>query len=258
MRGMDYVAALTAQDEQFAAAYRSADPAAPVPTCPGWTVRNLATHLGRGHRWAATMIRDRVTAPIDPRSVEGGRPPEDVDGTADWVIASGAAVLDAVSDATAAGTDATVWTFAGPQPAGWWLRRRLHESTVHRADLALALGLDYALPAELAADGVTEWLSLMAARPAPDADIAPLAADTGIHLHATDDGLGESGEWLVSGGPHGDVILEFGHGRGDVAVRGAAPDLLLALTRRIGTDDPRVEIIGDRGVWQTWLERTDF
>ena len=25
----------------------------PVPTCPGWTFRQLATHLGRGHRWAA-------------------------------------------------------------------------------------------------------------------------------------------------------------------------------------------------------------
>jgi Mycothiol maleylpyruvate isomerase N-terminal domain len=27
----------------------------PVPTCPGWTFRQLATHLGRGHRWAAQM-----------------------------------------------------------------------------------------------------------------------------------------------------------------------------------------------------------
>jgi hypothetical protein len=25
----------------------------PVPTCPGWRFRQLATHLGRGHRWAA-------------------------------------------------------------------------------------------------------------------------------------------------------------------------------------------------------------
>src|SRR2546430_23402 len=23
----------------------------PVPTCPGWTFRQLATHVGRGHRW---------------------------------------------------------------------------------------------------------------------------------------------------------------------------------------------------------------
>ncbi len=29
----------------------------PVPTCPGWTFRQLATHLGRGHRWAFTGTR---------------------------------------------------------------------------------------------------------------------------------------------------------------------------------------------------------
>ena len=28
----------------------------PVPTCPGWTFRQLATHLGRGHRWAAQIV----------------------------------------------------------------------------------------------------------------------------------------------------------------------------------------------------------
>ena len=28
----------------------------PVPTCPGWTLRQLATHLGRGHRWAAQIV----------------------------------------------------------------------------------------------------------------------------------------------------------------------------------------------------------
>jgi len=38
-----------------------------VPTCPGWTLRQLATHLGPGHRWAAQIVATRATAPV-PRS----------------------------------------------------------------------------------------------------------------------------------------------------------------------------------------------
>ena len=34
----------------------------------------------------------------------------------------------------------------------------MHEATVHRADAALALGADYQLAPELAADGIDEWL----------------------------------------------------------------------------------------------------
>ena len=32
----------------------------PVPTCPGWTFRQLATHVGRGHRWAAQIVATRA------------------------------------------------------------------------------------------------------------------------------------------------------------------------------------------------------
>ena len=58
-----------------------------------------------------------------------------------------------------------MWTFNGPKPAGWWIRRRVHEATVHRADAVLAVGGDYDLPAELAGDGISEWIELTAARP---------------------------------------------------------------------------------------------
>jgi uncharacterized protein (TIGR03083 family) len=28
----------------------------PVPTCPGWTVRQLVEHVGEVHRWAAAIV----------------------------------------------------------------------------------------------------------------------------------------------------------------------------------------------------------
>ena len=36
----------------------TADPATQVPTCPDWTLRQLITHVGRAHRWAATIGLD--------------------------------------------------------------------------------------------------------------------------------------------------------------------------------------------------------
>ena len=36
---------------------------APVPTCPGWTVRDLVTHQGLIHRWATANVRGVTARP---------------------------------------------------------------------------------------------------------------------------------------------------------------------------------------------------
>lgn len=240
---MDYSAALVGDTEQLAGIVEGADLDAPVPTCPGWSVQQAFRHVGRGHRWAAEIVR--TGQPADPRTVPGGKPPEG--RLAGWLAGSTADLLDAVAEA---GPETPVWTFNGPEPARWWIRRRLHESTVHRADVALALGRPYEIAPELAADGLSEWLQLLAARRSSE---GPAGLDPGVtlHLHATDG----AGEWLVHGG--GSVITwETGHAKGDAAVRGPARDLLLAAVRRIPAD--AVDVVGDETVWRTWLERTGF
>lgn len=239
---MDHAAALIDQNALFAQLV-TGDLTLEVPTCPGWTLRQLATHVGRGDRWAATIVRERSPDPVDPRTVADGRPPEA--GVAEWLHGGVRALLDAV---TQTGPDEPVWTFTGPQPATWWVRRRLHEVAVHRADAALALGREYGVEPALAADGLSEWLGLVAARS------APLPEGSTLHLHATDEGLGSAGEWLLRGGER--LTWEHGHGKGDAAVRGPARDLLLAALRRLPAD--AVEVLGDAGVWRRWLERTPF
>ncbi|MEV5409690.1 maleylpyruvate isomerase family mycothiol-dependent enzyme [Thermopolyspora sp. NPDC052614] len=251
---MDDSAALIEQNEQFGEIVRNADWSAQVPTCPGWTIKQLFRHLGRGHRWAAQIVSDRVEGYLDPREVRDGRPPDDVDGAVKWLHDGVRLLADAVAEV---GADTSVWTFLGPRPARWWVRRRLHETTVHRADAAFALGAPYELAAPLAADGIGEWLDLVAGgRPGIDAT-ALLDAGTTLHLHATDDGLGPAGEWMIRSGEDG-VSWEHGHGKGTAAVRGRAADLLLALLRRRTADEAGVEILGDREVWTRWLERTPF
>jgi len=131
----------------------------PVPTCPGWTFRQLATHLGRGHRWAAQIVATRAAAPIPVREVPDGKLPGDPAQHAHWLNEGADQVIKAV---TAAGND-PVWTLAGLGPASFWARRRAHEAAVHLADAQLAAGQDVDLAPDLAADGVGEWLTLVAA-----------------------------------------------------------------------------------------------
>ncbi|MGH3565011.1 MAG: maleylpyruvate isomerase family mycothiol-dependent enzyme [Pseudonocardia sp.] len=249
---LDFPAALVAQNRAFVDLTRAADPLTPVPTCPDWTLRQLAAHLGRGDRWAATIVARRAESVIEPRTVLDGEQPADPGEAADWLTGGVRLLVDAVDGVS---PETSVWTFLGPRPAAWWLRRRLHETTVHRADAALALNAPFDLPADVAADGVSEWLSLLAAWPQPELRLEGYAT---MHLHATDDGLGAAGEWTVRGGGGGGIEWEPGHAKGTVAVRGAAVDLLLGLMRRIPAADPRLQVLGDGAVFERWLARTAF
>jgi uncharacterized protein (TIGR03083 family) len=242
---VDYAAELLAQNRAFAEVIRDADPTIPVPTCPGWSLQQLFRHLGRGHRWAAQIVREQRDSPLNPREVLGGKPPDDQAGALEWFGESARLVLDAV---TAAGPDTPVWTFLGPRPAAWWIRRRLHEETAHRADAAIAVGVDYVLAPHVAADGISEWLDLIAAQ---RTDV--LDPGSSLHLHATD----IAAEWTVHA-ENGRVTWDITHRKAPAAARGRAEDLFLAMLRRRGAEDVDVQILGDNKVWATFLERTPF
>ena len=229
----------------------------PVPACPGWTFKQLATHVGRGHRWAAQIVATRATAPSAPRDVPDGKLPDDPARHQAWLNES----ADLVAEAVTAVGDEPVWTFTGPRPARWWARRRAHEAAVHLADAQLAAGRDIDLAPDLAADGVDEWLSLLAAG-TEDTTVQVRARDLRgdgqtLHFHATDPGLSGTGEWLITRTPSG-ITVQRGHGKADVAVRGPAADLLLILTRRLPPSAPGAEIFGDQALLTHWLDHTPF
>ncbi|GAY08133.1 maleylpyruvate isomerase family mycothiol-dependent enzyme [Pseudonocardia sp. N23] len=249
----EIVPVLFEENVLFADLVRDADPDLPVPTCPEWTMRKLGAHVGRGDRWAAAIVATRATEPVDTRTVADGKAPLPADEFGAWMRGGVTALAEAVENV---GPDTPVWTFTGPKPAAWWLRRRLHEQTVHRADAAIAVGASFDISPALAADGLSEWLDLLAARPGAGGDMLPGGAT--MHLHSHDaDGLGASGEWVVR--PQGDSITwDHGHEKSTVAVRGSAADLMLAVLRRIDADNPRLEVVGDRSVLTSFLSATPF
>lgn len=250
-----YCAGILSSTDIFARLVDGADLAKKVPTCPEWTFRQLATHVGREQRWAAEIVVTRSAEVISFREVPDGRLPDDPARHADWLRAGAERLVTALRDG---GSD-LVWTFAGTRPASLWARRMAHETAVHRADAELAAGLRPTFAPDLAADAIDEWLGLLCG-PAPeeqDRRLAALPDGTVLHVHATDDGLGGDGEWMVRR-EDSQVLVEHGHAKGDVGVRGPAGALLLVLVRRVPPDDPQVQVLGDRALLDRWLAATPF
>lgn len=250
--GVDFRAALIDETRAFGELVGTADPAIPVPTCPDWTIKQLFRHVGRGNRWAAQIVADQREEPLDPREVRDGKPPDEPAAAVEWLNDGVRLLIDSVA---AVGAHSPVWTFIGPRPAQWWIRRRLHEAAVHRADAAIALGTDYQVAPAVAADGIDEWLDRIVVE--SRATTPPLSSGESVHLHATDDGLGAAGEWTITGADDG-IAWSHEHGKGDAALRGSAKDLLLAIVRRRSAADGGLEVFGDTAVWDRWLERTPF
>ena len=134
---------------------------ASVPSCPGWTVRELVAHLGMVHRWAAGCVRGQVADDEACGVVEReGLASPDVLA---WLDEGAKDLLSALAFAPA---DLDVWFFLkdSPGPRQGWARRQCHETTIHAVDaMAAARGSVPAaaetwIHAELAADGVDELL----------------------------------------------------------------------------------------------------
>jgi uncharacterized protein (TIGR03083 family) len=252
-----YFAEVEASTAGLAEILAEHDESLPIATCPDWTLRQLVTHVGRAHRWAAEITRTRSAKFIPFREVPDGKLPEDSAEQRAWLRAGAARIVDAVREA---GSD-LVWSFSGPAPASFWIRRMAHETLVHRADAQIAAGVEPepVIDAEVAADAIDEWLTLLARGILGDADrrTAALPAGAALHVHATDDGLGGRGEWMVRPDAGG-LTVEPGHGKGDAALAGPAASLLLVLMRRRPVSDPAVTVHGDSAVLDGWLANTAF
>ncbi|MDT8914297.1 maleylpyruvate isomerase N-terminal domain-containing protein [Amycolatopsis sp. PS_44_ISF1] len=128
-------------------------PDSPVPTTPGWTSSELLRHVGSIYRLARGWMTDgRRPAHWQRRPLPGEPVAEYFD--------TGRAELLAELSAHDPAARASTWWPADPT-YGFWRRRMLHETLIHRFDAELAAATAHApIPDDLAADGVDEVLTL--------------------------------------------------------------------------------------------------
>jgi len=238
----DHLAAVLADADRLAEVIAHHDPATPVPTCPGWDLRRLVVHVGNVHRWAATAAATAAAPPSRPAD-----PDTDVD-LARWLRQGATALVDTLAPLA---PDAASWhPFPTDPVAAVWPRRMAHETAVHRVDGELSVGAAAVSAAEaidpvLASDGIDEYFALMLTLVAQRRG-RQLPAST-LHVHCTD----VHGEWLVwAKGASVSLLRE--HAKGDVALRGPASSLLLALWGRTWPESG-VEMLGDPGAGDDWL-----
>jgi uncharacterized protein (TIGR03083 family) len=229
-----HLAAVETENAALLAAARAGPLDARVPSCPEWDVAALLGHHGGIHRWVlgwlATGGRTALEQPPDGAAV------------LDWFEAGIPPLLDGLRGIEPGSTTAS---FVGEQPATFWPRRQAHEAAIHRWDGESALGRATPIDAPLAVDGVDEFLYTFLV---PFLGSALSGSGETIHLHATDDGI-DGGEWLITLAPDG-VRVEHGHGKGDVAVRAPASDLVLLVWNR--ADPSGLEVFGDAALLERW------
>jgi uncharacterized protein (TIGR03083 family) len=235
----DYISALRWNGNAAARAARGMRMETTVPSCPEWNLRDLAHHLGSHHRWVA----GNLDQPPDGEAFKWRDEPPADDAIPDWLEA-GAEML--ATKLAAMDPTKPCWTWVPfDRSVGFWARRTTHETAMHRWDAQNTSGAPDGVDAELAADGIDEYLGILGAfrgRPFPEGS---------IHLHTTD----TPGEWLARVGPEGiDVTRE--HAKGDVAVRGPASDVLLVFMGRTPMDT--VDVLGDASLFDGFRKHASF
>lgn len=223
------------------------DIAVQVPTCAGWSVGDLARHTGTIHRWAATIVATEAAGRVP--FPEADCPWESADGWGQWLAAGAAPLLTALRSA---GPLTAVWSWGPGRTSGWWARRVLHETTVHRADVELALGVaDPVIDPVVAADGIDEFLFNLPSARRPYPHLSSLPTGASLHLHATD----ADGEWIVRFTDSG-IDWQRGHEKATTAVRGPVTSLLLFTYGRLPAGDARLAVFGDEAIPALWQEKT--
>ncbi|MFJ9342218.1 maleylpyruvate isomerase family mycothiol-dependent enzyme [Streptomyces sp. NPDC101733] len=240
--------------DERSTAFRAAVAAAPsldarVTTCPGWTLFDLVKHLGGGDRfWAAIVGAGPADAP--PAEATAARAalevPRDPETLSAWMAASTQLLLSALREA---GPDTGCWAWWSalqtPRTSGGVARHRVQENAVHTYDAQLAAGAPQPLPAEIALDGVEEFLFACVATPSAWPH-KPTAFDfhtvEGRSWRLTVDGDGARSTRI----PAPTAATDVGSDTAGASVHGTASELVLYLYDRVQADSLHVD--GDAGL----------
>ena len=212
---------------------------AAVPTCGDWRLRDLAGHMGWVHGLVGSYVADRATEPMSRDRMP--QVPDD-----DTAVDFAAASLDRLVGALArTEPDTPVWNWSSRPDAGFYFRRMLHETSVHRWDAENAVGETGPVDGDQGRDGVDEYFEFVLPN-AQKRKRRDLPAGS-LHLHRTDG----DGEWIAHADGD-DVVFERAHIKGDAAIRGPGGSLFLAMWNRLPLGDGSLSVVGDEATAQAW------
>lgn len=222
-----FVGILEKEGQLLADAAAEAGPAAAVPPCPGWEIRDLLRHTGVVHRWAAAFVADAETA---PRPM-GEHPGLDGAGLVAWYRDSHRALVDTLADAA---PDVECFTFlpGSASALAFWARRQAHETAVHRFDAESARGgTPSPVATDFAVDGIDELLRGFHARRQ-----SRVRCDTPrvLRVRTTD----TDAVWTVRLSQEPPVTTRDAAGDAECELAGPAVELYLALWNRLPLPSP--------------------
>jgi uncharacterized protein (TIGR03083 family) len=227
MAEIDHIEVLAAEGAGLLACVQQGPLDAPIAACPGWTVLDVARHIGTTWRWVTQVVAERRQTPgefePEPEQLAAG----DAIG---WLEGGLVPLLDALRGCP---PDEPVWGFGlKPRTAAFWSRRQAIETVIHRVDTELAIGALATVDPAVASDGIGEFVDVLLPRQyyrkeMPAGQLVVTVTDTG-DLYK-----------------HGDPAAGF------ATLRGPAEALLLQLWER-GTSDA-VNAGGDPRILSGWM-----
>ena len=220
------IASIAAEIGRFEEVLESADFGLPVAACPGWTVEDLARHMGVVHRWATGILRSGEHVSTDDEGPAGK------DAVTDWFADGARGLLDALTDADPA---AQCWGFGMSQAAEFLFRRQLNEIFVHRIDLEMACDQPSPRDPALATDAIAEAFEVMLPRTVKRGLGPDLIAPVSFHCTDTAGGWTIDTESQVTDGVTAEAVIE-----------GPAESILLLVWQRIAIADPSITTLGDQ------------
>ena len=233
---------LEVEIDHFANTLEVAPLAARVPSCPDWSVEDLAQHVGKIHRWAEHLVRVRANSYVSSDAVVVDSSPVN----AEWVRDGGARL---VATLRASDPDCAMWAWGQDQHVRFWSRRQLHETLVHRMDLDLAVGLAPETDARIAIDGIDEFLVNLKSAAGFSPKVTELhGSGEVLHLVTTD----ADADWSIKLLPDG---FELTHETSSPtsSLRGPSTELVLVLYRRLPLTSTQVTSTGRQDLIDFWI-----
>lgn len=152
---IDYLTAIATESNRFGRLIRNTSPEAPVPSCPDWSVADLAWHLLEVQHFWGSIVANLLESPDSVVPIE--RP-----GDSELADLFDEQTERLTRELRSKDPNAVCWSWhAAGHRVGWVLRRQAHEALIHRVDAELAHGKPLTVDDELAEDGIDEALRVM-------------------------------------------------------------------------------------------------